>query len=95
MSATRLKSAKHYLDEAQRLQREAKATNDAITRQQLLTVAMGYVDLAKSAEILDETSLSINGSTERSTRAEGRTSAKALSGARRGLVSRLRWAAAG
>jgi hypothetical protein len=55
MPKARLKTAEHYLKEAKRLQREAEATTDPIARQQLFTIALGYVDLAKTVQMLDET----------------------------------------
>jgi hypothetical protein len=55
MAKSRLKSAEHYLKEAKRLQREAETTTDPVARQQLFTIALGYVDLAKTIEMLGET----------------------------------------
>ena len=55
MSEPRLKTAEHYLNEARRLQRQASATMDPTLRQQLFTIALGYVDLAKTVQLLAET----------------------------------------
>jgi hypothetical protein len=54
MPKPRLKTAEHYLKEAKRLQRAAETTVDPIARQQLFTIALGYVDLAKTIELLGE-----------------------------------------
>ena len=54
MPKPHLKTAEHYLKEAKRLQRAAETTADPIARQQLFTIALGYVDLAKTIELLGE-----------------------------------------
>ena len=54
MSKSHLKTAEHYLKEARRLQREAEATLNPVARQQLFTIALSYVDLAKTVEMLGE-----------------------------------------